>query len=489
MADGDSDGGRDMPGPRPGHYPRPAVPPRPPSRPAVPSPAQQRLTARIESGRRARRRRAVLVASGLISALVLVLSGGAWALTGYVNGKVGRVNAGTAGTPPGGPLNILLAGVDRRSGLTPAQEAQLHVGHVVSTNSDTMMLIHLSADHTKVTVVSFPRDSWVNIPGHGMNKINAAYGLGGPKLMVQTVEQATGLTVNDYIEVNFLGFVQVIDALGGVDICLPQALDDSYSGLHLPAGKHHVTGITALKYARDRHSFATEDLARIGNQQQLLASLLNEAVSGGTLANPVRLSHFLTAALAAIRVDDGLNVAALADQMRGISTGKVAFTTVPVADANYTTPDGQSAVQWDSAAASRLFGAIGSDQPLITPPRKAAAKPAPVAVDVYNGTLIGGLSAGTGAQLTQLGFQVRAGLTWPRQNVSQTVIYYRHGQLAAARQVHAVLPGAILKQRSGPAAIRVVLGANGNQVAEPSSTGTSGPGHIKAKTAAQNACR
>ena len=196
-----------------------------------------------------------------------------------------------------------------------------------------------------------------------------------------------------------------------------------------------MTGITALKYARDRHSFATEDLARIDNQQRLLASLLNEAVSGGTLANPVRLSHFLTAALAAIRVDNGLNVAALADQMRGISTSKVAFTTVPVADANYTTPDGQSAVQWDSAAASRLFGAIGSDQPLITPPRKAAAKPAPVAVDVYNGTLIGGLSAGTGAQLTQLGFQVRAGLTWPRQNVSQTVIYYRHGQLAAARQV------------------------------------------------------
>jgi LCP family protein required for cell wall assembly len=478
-----------MPGPRPGHYPRPAVPPRPPARDGAPSAAQRRLAARIESSRKARRQRAVLLASGLISALVLALSGGAWALTGYVNGNVGRVNAGTAGMPPSGPLNILLAGVDRRAGLTPAQEAQLHVGHVVSANSDTMMLIHLSADHTRVTVVSFPRDSWVNVPGHGMNKINAAYGLGGPKLMVQTVEQATGMTVNDYIEVNFLGFVQVIDALGGVDICLPQALDDSYSGLRLSAGKHHVNGITALKYARDRHSFATEDLARIGNQQRLLASLLNEAISGGTLSNPLRLSRFLSAALAAVRVDSGLNVAALADQMRGVSTSKVTFITVPIADANYTTPDGQSAVRWDTVAAGRLFSAISGDSLLARPPRKAPAKPAPVRVDIYNGTLIGGLSAATGAHLAQLGFRVHAGLTWPRQNVSQTVIYYRQGQLAAARQVRAALPGAVLRRRSGPPAIRVVLGVNGNQVATPPSAGTTGAGQIGAKTAAQNACR
>ena len=107
-----------------------------------------------------------------------------------------------------------------------------------------------------MSVVSLPRDSWVNIPGHGMNKINAAFGLGGPKLMVRTVEEDTGLTINDYVEVDFLGFVKVIDALGGVDICLPTAVNDSYSGLDLSAGKHHVGGVTALEFARDRHSFA-----------------------------------------------------------------------------------------------------------------------------------------------------------------------------------------------------------------------------------------
>ena len=108
-----------------------------------------------------------------------------------------------------------------------------------------------------------------DIPGHGMDKINAAYGLGGPQLMVRTVEQATGLQVNDYVEVDFLGFVKVINAVGGVNICLPFAVDDSYSGLHMSAGRHHVNGITALKFVRDRHSFALSDLQRIKDQQQL----------------------------------------------------------------------------------------------------------------------------------------------------------------------------------------------------------------------------
>ena len=291
-----------------------------------------------------------------MSALVLLFATGAWGLASYVNDSVGRVNAGTAGTPSSGPLNILLAGVNLRSGLTRQQQAALHVGHDVSSNSDTMMLIHVSGDRSRVTVVSLPRDSWVQIPGQGMNKINAAFGLGGPQLMVKTVEQTTGLTVNDFIEVNFLGFVKVIDALGGVNICLPYPVNDPYSGLDLAAGVHHVDGITALEYARDRHSFALSDLARIQDQQRLLASLLSEAIRSGTLADPVKLSGFLRAAVAAVKVDQNLNVTALADQLRGISAGDVTFMTVPLASMNYQTSNGQSAVLWDATAASALFG-------------------------------------------------------------------------------------------------------------------------------------
>ena len=302
-----------------------------------------------------------------MSALVLVVSGGAWALTGYINDHIKRVDAGTADSGSTGPLNILVAGVDPRTGLTHHEEVVLHVGNDVSSNSDTLMLVHVSADRSRVTVVSIPRDSWVNIPGHGMSKINAAYGYGGARLMVQTVEQATGLTINDYIEVDFLGFVKVIDALGGVNICLPQAVNDAYSGLHLSAGMHHVNGITALAYARDRHSFATSDLARIQDQQRLVSSALTEAIHSGLLANPVRLSSFISASLSALTVDQGLNVSALADQMRGISARDVTFMTVPLATADYQTPTGELAVQWDAQAAGRLFQALANDQNLATP--------------------------------------------------------------------------------------------------------------------------
>lgn len=324
--------------------------------------ARARLSAHIAATRRARRQRALALAMSAVSALVLLASASGWMLTGYVSGQLSRVNAGTSGTPPTGSVNILLAGVDLRSGLTRHQQVLLHVGHATGHNSDTLMVVHISADHHRIQVISLPRDSWVTIPGFGMNKINAAVGLGGPALMVRTVEQATGLTIDDFVEVNFLGFVKIIDALGGVDICLPYAVDDPYSGLHMSAGRHHVKGITALQFARDRHSFALSDLTRISDQQQLLSSVLAEAVSSGTLTNPVRFSRFLAAATAATTVDENFSLAALAGQLRDIRPDAVSFTTVPLASANYLTPTGESAVLWDNRAAQALFARIRADK-------------------------------------------------------------------------------------------------------------------------------
>jgi LCP family protein required for cell wall assembly len=355
----------------------------------VPGTAQQRLLSQIAAGRRARRHRLLLIITAAASALVLATSGGAWALTSYVTGHLGRISAGTTGTPSSGPLNILVAGIDSRSGLTAQQQAELHVGHDVSTNSDTLMLVHVPADHSYVQEVSLPRDSWVNIPGHGMNKINAAIGLGGPKLMVSTVEAATGLVINDYIEVNFLGFVKVIDALGGVNICLPFAVDDAYSGLHMSAGVHHVDGITALEFARDRHSFAASDLARIDDQQQLMSTVLSKAISTGTMSDPFKLRSVISSVTSAIQVDQGFNLTSLASQLSGLRPQDVAFTTVPLANLNYQTPTGESAVLWDSSAASQLFAQIRADQPpaAVAPPAprhrgragKASGAPAPTA--------------------------------------------------------------------------------------------------------------
>jgi LCP family protein required for cell wall assembly len=446
-------------------------------RPA-PADAQRQLMASIAAGRRARQQRALLLVFGTMSALVLMVAGSTWALTSYVSHSLRRVSAGTTGTLPSGPLNILVAGVDVRTGLSRREQLALHVGRDVSTNSDTLMLVHVAADGSRVQVVSLPRDSWVDIPGHGMNKINAAFGLGGPALMVRTVEQATGLTINDYVEVNFLGFVKVVDALGGVNICLPYAVDDPDSGLHLSAGRHHVSGITALEFARDRHSFALSDLARISDQQQLMSSMLKEAVSSGTLTNPLKLSHFLSSALQSVQVDRGLNPARLAGRLRAIRPADVSFTTVPLANLSYRTPTGEDAVLWNASAAAALFTSLRHDQPPARPAhRRPAVSRSQVSVDVYNGTAIGGLSSRTGSELARLGFRVHGdGLNWPGQGISQTEIDYPAGQQAEAQLLGRVMPAAVLHQEPGLTRLRILLGQAGYQVTAGGQSAPSGGG-------------
>jgi len=319
--------------------------------------APRRVAAAISPGRQ----RFALAVTAVASVMTLLVAATAWALTSYVSGSFGRVDAGTSGTPASGPVNILVVGIDTRGGLTHKQEVALHVGNAISTNTDTMMLVHIPADHDDIQVVSLPRDSWVDIPGHGMNKINAAYGIGGPRLMVRTVEDATGVTINDYVEIDFLGFVKVINSLGGVNICLPFAVDDHYSGLHLSAGRHHVNGRVALEFVRDRHSFALSDIARIQDQQQLLSSVLSKATHIGLLANPIRLQGFLSSFSSAVTVDQGFNLIRLADELRGIRPSDVTFTTVPLATMSYLTPTGEDAVLWNKRQAAALFRWLNQD--------------------------------------------------------------------------------------------------------------------------------
>jgi hypothetical protein len=326
--------------------------------------------------------------------------------------------------------------------------------------------------------------------------------------MVRTVEQATGLTINDYIEVDFLGFVKVINAVGGVNICVPFAVDDRYSGLHLSAGRHHVDGITALEFARDRHSFAASDLARIGDQQQLMSSLFAEATQTGVLANPVRLQQFLSSVTAVLTVDKSFNLIRLANELRGLRLADVSFTTVPLATANYVTSTGQDAVLWNAHAATALFTSFKKDTGTARPAGSrsrtgsrsrshgtATITRAQVSVDVYNGTRLKGLSTATGTQLTNAGFSVhKAGLNWPVHNVAQTLIEYPAGQAAAARLLAKAVPGAALRVVAGLARIRLLLGANGHTVvagaapaAQPASSPIGAP--AQSRTAAQDACR
>ena len=231
---------------------RPAAgrPPRDGSRRTPdPSAAGQRMMRQIAATRRARRQRLVLVMTGLMSVLTLVLSGSAWLLTSYVTSSLGRVNAGTSGTPSSGPVNILVAGIDTRGGLTRHQEIELHVGNSISSNSDTLMLVHIPASHDSVQVVSLPRDSWVrhSRPRHEQDQRrlrSRRAAADGPDRGAGDGPAASTTTSRSTSSASSKSSTRS----GGVNICVPFAVDDPYSGLDISAGRHHVDGITALEY-------------------------------------------------------------------------------------------------------------------------------------------------------------------------------------------------------------------------------------------------
>jgi len=207
-----------------------------------------------------------------------------------------------------------------------------------------------------------------------------------------------------------------------------------------------------------------------------------------------RASRFVAAVLSVVKVDQNLNLTALAGQLRGIRPADVHFLTVPLANTSYLTPGGESAVLWNSSAAAGLFGKLRDDQAVGPAPataardREARLRRSRVTVDVYNGTLAGGLSTTTGAALARLGFRVHAGLNWQVHDIARTLIQYPPSQQAGARLLGTALPGAALSQASGLARIRVVLGASGHTVAGPAAPAPAS-GLAASRSAASNACR
>ena len=260
----------------------------------------------------------------------------------------------------GAGTNWLLVGSDSREDLTPEQQAALATGGDVGTGrTDTILLIHIPGPFSgaPTTMVSIPRDSYVDIPGHGMDKINAAFAIGGPALLAQTVEQDTGLHLDHYAEIGFAGFGDVVDALGGVRVCPADPINDPLAGIDLPAGCQTLNGPDALGYVRTRAT-PRADLDRMIHQREFMSAMLHRAGNPAVWINPWRWYAVPQAGLSALSVDSGAHVwslAALAWALHG-TTGTL---TVPIGESAVT--EVGDVLLWDSNAAGALFEALRTD--------------------------------------------------------------------------------------------------------------------------------
>jgi LCP family protein required for cell wall assembly len=297
----------------------------------------------------------------VIGIVVLVLIVGVAGSYFWLNGKLNRSVALPAFSGTSAGTNWLIAGADTRNGLNTQEIVADHVGFDFGTaNSDSLLLLHMGTG--KPLLISIPRDSYVPIPGHGDNKINSALGFGGPALLIQTVEQVTGLRINHYMGIGFGGLVDVVNQVGGVRICLPNALNDQDSGVNLKAGCQNLSGAQALGFVRDRHSFADEDLQREEDQRAFLKALMSKAVSPSVYLNPFVGLPFASTAASSLSVDKSTSLYDLFQAALALRNPET--TTVPIANANYETSNAGDAVQWNQSQALELFNALQAGKPV-----------------------------------------------------------------------------------------------------------------------------
>ncbi len=273
-------------------------------------------------------------------------------------GKVAKVDAEPSGARPSEQpgKTYLLVGSDSRRGLTKEEQKELSTGGDSGGRgrTDTIMLLHTGSGPT--LLMSIPRDSLVDIKGYGRTKINAAYAFGGAPLLVRTIEQNTGIRVDDYVEVGFGGLVKVVDSLGGVEICPKQDIKDKDSGLDVKKGCQQADGKTALAYSRNRHSYATQDIQRVQSQREVLGSIASTAKSPWTVLNPFRYMSVAKGASGSLQIGENVGPISLAKFALALSaamSGKGLNCTVPLQD---------FAVTWDPVRAPKMFDYVKTDR-------------------------------------------------------------------------------------------------------------------------------
>jgi len=403
----------------------------------------------------------------VLTALAVVISLAVYGLYLKLDGNL-NVTAvgGLTNRPDTGVQNILILGSQTRDGQGPG------FGYDPGTNlSDNLLLVHLDATHTRATVVSIPRDTMVYEPacksatGNGVAPaqqqaiIDGAMNLGGPTCAVATVEHLTQIKMDHFIEFDFNSFRTMVDTLGGVEVCLPQAVNDPWSNLHLTAGRHLITGNQALAFVRTRHGVGNgSDLGRIELQQEFFSSLIQKAESQGTLDNPVKLYDIANTATQSVTVDPGLGsisrLLSLAATLRNLHTSDISFVTMPTI--------------LDPANTDRLLPEEPEDDMIWqmlqtgTPWHGHLPAPAPSSVDVsvLNGTGIAGLAAQTAASLRQLGFHVSRIGNAPAATATTAVSYLGGAQAAAAYTLMGALRQAPVVADGVPGPVTLTIGAD-----------------------------
>jgi LCP family protein required for cell wall assembly len=375
-------------------------------------------------------------------AAVVILAGGT--LTAYLKYRA-VYDSITRVTVPGSELgqrppdystaseNILVYGDDSRKGLDKHEQVLLHTGNDQTDNTDTIMVIHLSPGHHEVTVMSIPRDTMVPMyqcdsgPGYtgqladpnSYVQINSLLQAGGPACLWKTVEQQTGIYIDHFIGIGMLGFVKVVNDLGGVNVCVPFNVSDPLSGLTLPSGENHINGVQALAFWRTREDIGNgSDLERIQRDQFMSAQVVKGVLGSGLLSNPFRLVSVVTDAAASMTTDGGMSVSdlvSIAESLRTVSSKNVQFITAP----NQAWPANPDRVQFAQPQATEVFSAIAHDvtvpkvkvAPSATPTAGGAqvlstTSPSDVRVKILNGSGVADIASQAAAGLTSRGFDV-----------------------------------------------------------------------------------
>jgi LCP family protein required for cell wall assembly len=456
-------------------------------------------------------------------AVCLVAALTAGALTAYVRYRdvwhsINRVHVtGLGKRPPRytDALNILVIGSDSRSG----KNKKFGAG-VAGQRSDTVMLLHLSPGRRRAIVVSLPRDSVMPIlgcrpePGFagqhaqpgGIEQLNATFAIGGPGCLWKTVEHTTGIHIDHFIELNFTGFEKVINDIGGVNICLPWAIHDPLSKLHMRKGMHHVMGAQALAFWRVRYIGEGSDLQRIRRDQYLMASLVQGVKRSGLLNSPAKIYSVVTDAASAMTTDSGLNLDTMikiVESLRSLPPRSVQFIEAPTAPY----PPDPNWVEWPKPRAPRLFRAIAHDRRLPSARQHQATGTTPtlesiptskVHVKVLNGSGVAGIATQAAASLASRGFRVAGTGDAPSfRHLNSVIDYPSAAALPAARTLQAQLSHVVLRKDAAVplGTVDLILGArytglvNAAATSSPSSSASptaSAPGSAPVGELAKN---